>query len=70
MKIVELTHNKLLMPITNEELEMLEERFDDRNSIAKACLCDREIVLANQLTVKEVLLRHTDEDGKLYYTKI
>ena len=53
MKIVELTHNKLLMPITNEELELLEERFDDRKSIAKACLCDREIVLANQLQSKK-----------------
>ncbi len=66
MKIVELT-NKLLLPITNEEHELL-SKFDG-NPIAKSQLEEREQLLANQLTVKDVLLR-TNEDGKIYYTKL
>lgn len=66
MKIVELT-NKLLLPITNEEHELL-ARFSDGNKISKSALEDREQLLANQLTVKDVLLR-TNEDGKIYYKK-
>jgi hypothetical protein len=65
MKIVELT-NKLLLPITNEEHELL-CRFND-DPVAKSQLDEREQVLANQLTVKDVLLR-TNEDGKIYYKK-
>lgn len=65
MKIVELT-NKVLLPITNEEHELLAKFSDD--SIAKTQLDEREQVLANQLTVKDVLLR-TNEDGKIYYKK-
>lgn len=66
MKIVELT-NKLLLPITNEENELL-TRFSDGNKIAKSALEDREQLIANQLTVKDVLLR-TNEDGQIYYKK-
>jgi hypothetical protein len=66
MKIVELT-NKLLMPITNEEIELLEQFTDE--PIAKNQLNDREQLLANQLTVKDVLIR-TNSDGKIYYKKI
>lgn len=66
MKIVELT-NKLLLSITNEENELL-GKFSDGNKIAKSALEDREQLLANQLTVKDVLLR-TNEDGKIYYKK-
>ena len=66
MKIVELTNN-IHLPITNEESELL-ERFVDSTSIAKAQLNEREQVLANQLTVKDVLLR-TNENGKIYYKK-
>lgn len=65
MKIVELT-NKVLLPITNEENELLSKFGDD--SIAKSQLEEREQVLANQLTVKDVLLR-TNQDGKIYYQK-
>jgi hypothetical protein len=65
MKIVELT-NKLLLPITNEESELL-DRFSD-DSIAKSQLDEREQLLANSLTVKDVLLR-TNQDGKIYYKK-
>lgn len=66
MKIVELT-NKVLLPITNEENELLAHFVDD-TPVAKNTLNEREQVLANQLTVKDVLLR-TNEDGKIYYKK-
>ena len=67
MKIVELT-NKLLLPVTNEEHELL-ERFIGDIPIAKSHLDEREQLLANNLTVKDVLLRTTN-DGKIYYKKI
>ena len=66
MKIVELT-NKLLLPITNEEHEVLEQ-FDDDISIAKSQFNEREQLLANSLTNKDVLLR-TNQDGKIHYKK-
>lgn len=66
MKIVELT-NKLLLTITNEENELLEQ-FTGDNTIAKSQLDEREQLIANQLTVKDVLLR-TNEAGKIYYKK-
>ena len=65
MKIVELT-NKLLLPITNEEHALL-EKFNDA-PMAKSHLDEREQLLANQLTIKDVLLR-TNEQGKIYYKK-
>ena len=65
MKIVELTNN-VLLPITNEEQALL-AKFGD-SPIAKSQLEEREQMLANQLTVKDVLLR-TNEDGKIYYKK-
>lgn len=66
MKIVELVNN-LQLPISNEEAAVL-ERFVGDTPIAKSHLNEREQVLANQLTVKDVLLR-TNEDGKIYYKK-
>lgn len=66
MKIVELT-NKVLLPITNEEHELL-EKFIDESSIPKHQLSEREQTLANQLTVKDVLNRF-NEDGKIIYKK-
>ena len=66
MKIVELT-NKLLLPITNEEQELL-ERFIGDTPVAKSHLDEREQLLANNLTVKDVLIR-TNTDGKIYYKK-
>ena len=67
MKIVELT-NKILLPITNEEQELLEQ-FDGDTLIAKSQLGEREQVLVHNLTVKDVLLR-TNNDGKIYYKKL
>jgi hypothetical protein len=66
MKIVELT-NKVLLPITNEEQDLLEQFVDDI-SIAKSQFNEREQLLANSLTNKDVLLR-TNQDGKIYYKK-
>lgn len=66
MKIVELT-NKILLPITNEEQEILEQFVDDI-PIAKSQFNEREQLLANSLTVKDVLLRN-NQDGKIYYKK-
>ena len=65
MKIIELT-NKVLLPITNEEQELLEKIGSE--PIAKARLEEREQLLANQLTMKDVLVR-TNQDGKIYYKK-
>ena len=65
MKIVELT-NKLLLAVTNEESELL-ERFGDE-PIAKNQLNEREQLLANNMTIKDVLIR-TNTDGKIYYKK-
>ena len=67
MKIVELT-NKILLPITNEEQDLLEQFVDDI-PIAKSQLDEREQLLAHNLTVKDVLLR-TNNDGKIYYKKL
>jgi hypothetical protein len=66
MKIVELT-TKILMPITNEESQLL-DRFSDGEILSKNQLNEREQLLANQLTVRDVLLR-TNENGKIYYRK-
>ena len=65
MKIVELT-NKVLLPITNEEHDLLKRIGDE--SIAKNQLDEREQMLANNLTVKDVLLR-TNDQGKIHYKK-
>jgi len=66
MKIVELT-TKILMPITNEESQLL-DRFSDGDVLSKNQLNEREQLLANQLTVRDVLLR-TNENGKIHYRK-
>ena len=65
MKIIELT-NKILLPITNEERDLL-AKFGEE-PIAKNQLEEREQLLANQLTMKDVLLR-SNQDGKIYYQK-
>lgn len=66
MKIVELT-NKILLPITNEETELLDKFIGD-TPIEKSHLDERDQLIANQLTVKDVLLR-TNNDGKIQYQK-
>jgi len=66
MKIVELL-NKVRLPITNEESDIL-GKFSDSLKISKHDLSPREVLLANQLVNKDILYRKNDE-GRIYYTK-
>jgi len=66
MKIVELV-NKIHIPLTNEESDIL-GKFHDTKKIAKEDFDHRQVLLANQLVNKDILLRR-NEDGKIYYTK-
>jgi hypothetical protein len=66
MKIVELV-NKIRLPITNEEADILGQ-FDGDKKIAREDLSSRQLVVANQLVNKDVLYRK-NEDGKIYYKR-
>ena len=66
MKIVELV-NKIRMPITNEEADVLGQ-FDEKKQIAKEDMNARQALIANQLVNKDVLFRK-NENGKTYYRK-
>lgn len=67
MKVIEIT-DYLTLAITNEESDLL-EKFSSDDFIPKSKLTEREQVLANQLTVKDVLLR-VNENEKIYYKKL
>ena len=66
MKIVELLNN-VHLPITNEESDLLHE-FEEGNGVYKSDLNERQQLIANQLVIKEVLLRQ-NHNGKIFYTK-
>lgn len=66
MKIVEVMGG-ILMPITNEESDVL-EKFRDLDSVDKRNLTEREQVLVNQLVLKNVLYRK-HKDGQIEYFK-
>jgi len=66
MRIVELT-NKLSIPLTNEESDLL-NMFEDDSAIHKNKMEPREQLLANQLVVKEVLQR-INNNGEIVYKK-
>jgi hypothetical protein len=66
MKIIEIANN-VLLPITNEEAEVL-AKFKTAESVLRHQLEDREIYLANQLVNKDILLRK-NHDGKITYSK-
>ena len=66
MKIVEITNN-ILLPITNEEADIL-AKFDEGSNIAKSEFNERQQHIANQLVNKDVLLRR-NQDGKIFYIK-
>jgi hypothetical protein len=66
MKIVEVTRG-LLLPITNEETDLL-SKFHEGNSVSRKDLNEREIVIANNLVTKDVLAR-INNDGRVTYTK-
>ena len=64
MKIVELV-NKIRLPITNEEADVLGQ-FDGDKRIAREDLSPRQLIVENHLVNKDVLFRK-NEDGKVYY---
>lgn len=66
MKILELV-NKITIPITNEEAEIL-ELFEDDQEIQRQDLSPRQVILANQLVNKDILYRK-NETGRITYTK-
>ena len=66
MKIVELL-NKVRLPITNEESDIL-GKFFEAQQVYKKDLTPRETFLANQLVNKDILYRKNDE-GQVYYKK-
>lgn len=66
MKIVELL-NKVQLPITNEEADLL-SRFESGKFVPRSELNERQQLVANQLVVKDVLLRR-NQDGKIFYKK-
>ena len=66
MKIVELL-NKISVPITNEEAEVL-GLFEDEQVIQRQDLSPREVILANQLVNKDILYRK-NETGRITYQK-
>jgi len=66
MRIVEIS-NKLQLPITNEEAALL-DKFDSGEVVMKSDLNERQQLVANQLVVKDVLLRK-NQDGKIIYKK-
>jgi hypothetical protein len=66
MKIVELV-NKINVPITNEEAEVL-EMFEDESVVQRRDLSPREVILANQLVNKDILYRK-HESGRTTYKK-
>ena len=66
MKIVELV-NKINVPITNEEAEVL-DMFEDDDVVQRQDLSPREVILANQLVNKDILYRK-NETGRITYKK-
>jgi hypothetical protein len=66
MKIVELLNN-VQVAINNEQADLL-GRFQLESKISKNALNEREQVLANQLTMQDILLRR-NENGQITYSK-
>jgi hypothetical protein len=66
MKIIELLNN-VSLPITNEEADLLEQ-FDNSTIIPRQKFNERQILVANQLVNKDVLLRRV-QDGQVTYQK-
>jgi hypothetical protein len=66
MKIVELLNN-VQIAVTNEQADLL-GRFQHESNISKNALNEREQLIANQLTMQDILLRR-NENGQITYTK-
>jgi hypothetical protein len=67
MKIVELINSNLTVAITNEEADIL-AKFRDQTAIPRRALDEREVIIANQLVNKDLLIRK-NTDGKITYFK-
>lgn len=65
MKIIELTQG-LDIALTNEETELL-DKFHDGH-LPRHKLDEREIVVANNMVIKDVLYRK-NQDGRIIYHK-
>jgi hypothetical protein len=66
MKIVELVNN-VRLPISNEEHDLM-LLFRNQDTLDRKDLNEREIQIANNLVVKDVLYRK-NQDGKITYFK-
>lgn len=66
MKIIELI-DRVPVAINNEQADFL-NRFNEEESISKRSLNEREQVIANQLTMQDLLLRR-NENGQIVYKK-
>jgi hypothetical protein len=66
MKIVELL-NHVQIALNNEQANLL-SRFQHESKLNKNALNEREQLIANQLTMQDVLLRR-NENGQIIYTK-
>jgi hypothetical protein len=66
MKILELV-NTISIAITNEEAEVL-DLFEDDAVVPRQDLSPRQVILANQLVNKDILLRK-NETGQITYKK-
>lgn len=67
MKIVELL-NKITIPITNEESDVL-GKFQNHQKVNKKDLSLREQIIANNLVNKEILRRIKHEGQITYQTR-
>ena len=66
MKIVELV-NDVKIPITNEEHDLM-LLFRNQDQVNRRDLNERQVQIANNLVVKDVLYRK-NQDGKITYYK-
>jgi hypothetical protein len=66
MKIVELINSNLTVAITNEEADIL-AKFGEQTSIPRRALDEREIIIANQLVNKDLLIRKNNNGTTTYY---
>jgi hypothetical protein len=66
MKIVELINSNLSVAITNEESDVL-SKFTEQSSIPRRELDEREIIIANQLVNKDLLIRKNNNGKTTYY---
>lgn len=67
MKIVELITG-FTVPLTNEEADLLIKFHKDQDSLSRRSLNEREIQLANNMVIKDVLYRK-NQDGHITYHK-